>query len=67
MTHKNLKCPECIDGKIKETIFQDGSIFSCSNFPLCNFKLAKCFECNTHPIERKISKEGKIYAQVRIE
>ena len=60
--NKNLKCPECIDGKIKETIFQDGSIFSCSNFPLCNFKLAKCFECNTHPIERKISKEGKVYA-----
>lgn len=58
----NRKCPECTDGKIKETIFEDGSIFSCSNFPLCDFKLAKCFECNTHPIERKISKEGKIYA-----
>ena len=38
---ENKKCPECIDGKIKETEFIEGSIFSCSKDTLQNISSHK--------------------------
>lgn len=58
-----ISCPECEDGKVVEKKFSDGSFFGCSNFPLCEYRAAKCLICKSSSIERKKNEHGHIYAQ----
>ena len=53
------ECPECEGGVIVEKKLDTGSIFSCSNYPLCDYKAAKCYVCNSNRIERSEAEDGR--------
>ena len=60
-------CPICEDGKIVEKRFSDGSFFGCGNYPLCDFRAAKCFTCNEAMIKRATDSNGNVTAQCSLE
>ena len=48
-----VKCPRCQAGILTQRVGKNGLFYSCSNYPLCDYKTNPCKKCGTGLIHRE--------------